>query len=107
MKRGIPGKSLPETDTTEGGAESIDLRYGLEPVIDPSSSTDDDAATGGLQFQRVCCPYCGEGFEVQLDLSAGSSRYVEDCHICCQPIELSLEVDYSGTLQSLTIMRGD
>ncbi|MEO6688485.1 MAG: CPXCG motif-containing cysteine-rich protein [Dokdonella sp.] len=38
------------------------------------------------------CPYCGEGFETQVDLSAGSQRYVEDCAICCRPIEVSLRV---------------
>ena len=24
-----------------------------------------------------------------LDLSAGSQRYVEDCEVCCNPIEVS------------------
>ena len=38
------------------------------------------------------CPYCGEAFETQVDLSAGSQRYVEDCAICCRPIEVSLRV---------------
>jgi len=34
-------------------------------------------------------------------------RYVEDCQICCQPIEFSLEVDHAGVLQSLSTLRSD
>ena len=28
-------------------------------------------------------------FETAVDTSSGSARYVEDCQICCQPIEFS------------------
>ncbi len=28
-----------------------------------------------------------------LDLSAGPQRYVEDCEVCCNPIEVSYEVE--------------
>jgi hypothetical protein len=55
----------------------------------------------------VQCPYCGESFETQVDTSSGSARYVEDCQICCQPIEFSLEVDHAGVLQALTTLRSD
>lgn len=39
------------------------------------------------------CPYCGESFETSADLSGGSADYVEDCAICCRPIEVHLEVE--------------
>jgi transcription elongation factor Elf1 len=39
------------------------------------------------------CPYCGEKISMVLDLSAGSQRYTEDCEVCCNPIEISYEVD--------------
>ena len=107
MKRRIPGKQLRNPDVNPGDAKSIDLQYGLEPVIDPSLSADDDGAQGGVRFHVVQCPYCGERFETQLDTSSGSARYVEDCHICCQPIEFSLEVDHAGVLQALSARRGD
>ena len=42
------------------------------------------------------CPYCGESFETPVDASSGSARYVEDCQICCQPIEFNLEVDHAA-----------
>jgi hypothetical protein len=38
------------------------------------------------------CPYCGEEISMVLDLSASQQRYVEDCEVCCKPIELSFLV---------------
>jgi hypothetical protein len=46
----------------------------------------------------IHCPYCGEGYETVVDLSAGSQRYVEDCAVCCRPIEIALRVDDDGEL---------
>jgi hypothetical protein len=31
--------------------------------------------------------------EIVLDLSGGGQSYVEDCQICCQPMEVSFETD--------------
>jgi hypothetical protein len=44
------------------------------------------------------CPYCGEAFETTVDLSAGSQSYVEDCAVCCQPIDVRLQVADDGEL---------
>jgi len=107
MKRSIPGKQRPKGDVEPNDAQSIDLQYGLEPVLDTSVSVDDGSAPGGVQFHWVQCPYCGEAFETQIDASSGSARYVEDCQICCQPIEFSLEVDHAGVLQGLSTLRSD
>ena len=41
----------------------------------------------------MICPYCGESFETSADISAGSQDYIEDCAICCKPIEVHLEVE--------------
>jgi len=46
-----------------------------------------------LEHEKVQCPYCWEAIELQLDLSAGSQSYTEDCHVCCQPILVHLTVD--------------
>ena len=79
----------------------IDEMYGLEPVFEPGEG--EPAGLG--QFVTVQCPYCGEAFETAVDLSAGSFQYVEDCQVCCQPIELTGEVDESGRLAGLTVGR--
>lgn len=49
-----------------------------------------------LASQNVECPYCGEVITLALDASAGSQRYIEDCHVCCRPITVDLEVDADG-----------
>ncbi len=46
----------------------------------------------------IHCPYCGEAFETTVDLSAGSQHYVEDCAVCCRPIEVHLKVADDGEL---------
>lgn len=106
MKRPIPGTKLRKRAVKLRASRSIDMQYGLEPVIDSSVSADGGAA-GGMQFHLVECPYCGESFETPVDTSSGSASYVEDCQVCCQPIEFSLEVDHAGALRSLSTSRSD
>ena len=55
----------------------------------------------------ISCPYCGEPQEVELDLSGGSQRYVEDCQVCCRPIEFAVDVDAAGELAGLDLRRDD
>ena len=46
----------------------------------------------------VQCPYCGEPIELLVDDSAGSQRYIEDCHVGCRPIVVTVSVDNDGTV---------
>jgi len=39
------------------------------------------------------CPYCGERISMVLDVSVRSQTYVEDCEVCCNPIEVSYEIE--------------
>lgn len=39
------------------------------------------------------CPYCWQEISFVLDLSAGEQSYVEDCEVCCRPIEIRYSVD--------------
>ncbi len=80
---------------------AIDALYGLEPVFEPGGSGSSQFA----EFVTIQCPYCGEPFGTALDLSAGSFRYVEDCQVCCQPIELTGEVDGVCGLVRMTTHR--
>jgi hypothetical protein len=96
----------PRTITLDDAA--IDALYGLEPVIDPSTEgTASDSDTDAVQFSTIQCPYCGEPFETQVDSSAGSASYIEDCQVCCRPIEIAVEVAADGTLTSVTAARSD
>ena len=60
-----------------------------------------------LDDRSVECPYCGEEFATLVDCSAGSQRYIEDCPVCCRPIEFQAEVDGAGALIRLTTHRDD
>ena len=39
------------------------------------------------------CPYCWQEISMLLDLSINEQSYVEDCEICCNPIEISYVVE--------------
>ena len=82
--------------------EEIDRRYGLEPVFEPGAG-----AEGLEAFAELACPYCAEPLTLPLDLSAGSQAYVEDCHVCCQPMTVTVAVDDDGQLREVTASRGD
>ena len=45
-----------------------------------------------LDSQEVCCPYCGETFEALIDVSVEDQVYIEDCEVCCRPIEFTVSV---------------
>lgn len=45
---------------------------------------------------NVACPYCGELVDLVIDVSAGSQSYVEDCNVCCQPMEVTIDIDARG-----------
>ena len=81
--------------------QAIDALYGLEPVIEPSGPGPSQAT----EFVTIQCPYCGERLETAVDLSAGSLTYVEDGQVCCQPIELTGEVDDAGAPVGVTANR--
>ena len=40
------------------------------------------------------CPYCGEQISMVLDVSVNRQIYVEDCEVCCNPIEISYNVQH-------------
>lgn len=58
-------------------------------------------------LERVDCPYCGESFETVIDSSGGSQNYIEDCPVCCRPIEFRLEIGSDNEILSLTTGRDD
>jgi transcription elongation factor Elf1 len=58
-----------------------------------------------LLEQQLNCPYCGESLVLLLDVSAGEQAYVEDCAVCCRPIECHLVRRDDGW--SLEVRRDD
>ena len=60
-----------------------------------------------LDASWIDCPYCGETFDISVDCSAGNQQYVEDCPVCCQPIEIATDVDLDGNLLGVRAHRND
>ena len=51
-----------------------------------------------LVSRNVQCPYCGETIEVLIDRSVDEQSYIEDCQVCCRPIEFEVTLGEDGTL---------
>lgn len=94
--RSRTGKASPDS----ADPQAIDEIYGLEPVFEPGAGSGEPT-----RLITVQCPFCGESIDTVMDLSAGSFRYIEDCQVCCQPIELAGEVDEGGELVSVMVER--
>jgi hypothetical protein len=39
------------------------------------------------------CPYCSEQISMVLDTSVRKQTYIEDCEVCCRPIEVRYTVE--------------
>lgn len=48
---------------------------------------------------KVHCPYCGQKIEVLIDCSVEQQHYIEDCQVCCRPIELTVTIDEQGDVE--------
>jgi Cysteine-rich CPXCG len=85
-------------------SRDIDARYGLEPVFEPS------AVPSGIeadQFAAIHCPHCGEPMSTRVDLSAGERTYIEDCEVCCRPIEMTIELGDDGSLTRVAVREAE
>lgn len=77
-----------------------------ERALEPAPCPCTRCAVASARMQIVC-PYCGETIAVFIDEGGGPhQRYVEDCSVCCRPIELSVEEDADGGLR-IAAMRAD
>ena len=54
------------------------------------------------------CPYCWENISILLDPGIHRQELIEDCEVCCRPIEIEVEVDdEDGSLVSVQGKRED
>jgi hypothetical protein len=51
-----------------------------------------------LEPRIVECPYCGEKIDVLIDPADAQQHYIEDCQVCCRPIEFAIAVDPDGSV---------
>ncbi len=50
----------------------------------------------------ITCPFCGQSFELVLDTSVESQRFVTDCEVCCRPFEVTAECE-DGEILSVDV----
>lgn len=51
-----------------------------------------------LDAVMIDCPYCGESIEILVEPAGESHRYIEDCQVCCRPINVSVQVALDGAV---------
>jgi len=42
------------------------------------------------------CPYCGENIQLLVDCSVPQQEYIEDCQVCCRPMQILANVNEEG-----------
>ena len=56
--------------------------------------------------KTIGCPYCGEMIEVLIDTADLGQQYIEDCQVCCKPINFSISESVNGEL-AVSVYRDD
>ncbi|WP_350433148.1 CPXCG motif-containing cysteine-rich protein [Shewanella sp. H8] len=51
-----------------------------------------------LTEKLIDCPYCGETLEILIDSSDMGQQYIEDCQVCCKPINFLVSESINGEL---------
>ncbi|MFC1696683.1 CPXCG motif-containing cysteine-rich protein [Pseudomonadota bacterium] len=52
-----------------------------------------------LQESTISCPYCGEVISILVDGSVEEQQYIEDCEVCCRPMDIRVNVSANGSIQ--------
>lgn len=59
-----------------------------------------------LVERRIRCPFCDAAQTILLEPSAGDQDYIEDCQVCCQPMQIRVSAD-DGVLFGVDVDRAD
>jgi transcription elongation factor Elf1 len=46
----------------------------------------------------VTCPFCGEPTEIAVDDEPGRHSFIQDCDVCCRPIQVRARVTADGEI---------
>ena len=46
-----------------------------------------------LHEEKISCPYCGESITILIDPEDIGQEYIEDCQVCCKPINFSVSAE--------------
>ena len=53
-----------------------------------------------MEEQFFSCPYCWETISMLVDTSIEEQQYIEDCEVCCNPIQLTVSI-FEGEITRL------
>ena len=45
------------------------------------------------------CPYCFESISVLIDTSIPQQNYIEDCEVCCNPMEIKVRSEHGEVIE--------
>lgn len=51
-----------------------------------------------IEYLDARCPWCSEMISLAVECTEGAQEYVEDCPVCCAPIQVQVRERESGTL---------
>lgn len=60
-----------------------------------------------LETIGIRCPYCGRHIDITVDATVPEQVYIEDCQVCCHPIQLHLSIDDGGRVSVTTARDSD
>lgn len=43
-----------------------------------------------IEDVEIECPQCGEAFAIQVDTEEGDYSTIEDCAVCCRPMNIAV-----------------
>ncbi|CAN5313077.1 hypothetical protein BH24PSE2_BH24PSE2_24750 [soil metagenome] len=57
-----------------------------------------------LETHPAICPSCGASISLLIDGSAGEQVYIEDCEVCCHPMQVKVQAA-DGQIFSVEVER--
>lgn len=81
------GKTSPRQDGTSLKEESEEV-FSAEDI-----RSAEPVARLPAQSVDAQCPYCGETIDIHVDPSEEGQVLIQDCDVCCKPVQFSVEID--------------
>ena len=92
-------KQVPPLDPpnrTVGVSPPSTRRGPMVGLIGETMTLRGEGTGDAVQPVRVACPYCGERSVLWVDCSAGPQQYIEDCQVCCRPMNIHATTNEHG-----------
>lgn len=95
-----------KTEAAPAAASDIDIDalYGLEPVYEAGS---DPRLVSLADSIDIDCPWCGETYQTHVDIGENGQTMVEDCQVCCRPIELTFQISRTSGRVQVDVRRAE